>query len=48
MQRGSVLQMLKDMRDANVKLLEQQAATLQKVEEMEKTSQALKTLGRRS
>ena len=46
--KGPPLEMLKAMRDANAKLLEQQAATLQKLEEMEKTSQTLKVLGKRS
>ena len=45
---GPPLQMLKAIRDGNIKLLEQQAATLQKLEEMEKTSQNLKVLGKRS
>ena len=45
---GPPLEMLKAIRDANAKLLEQQAATLQKLEEMEKTSQAMKVLGKRS
>lgn len=45
---GPPLEMLKAIRDANAKLLEQQAATLQKLEEMEKTSQTLKILGSRS
>ena len=45
---GPPLEMLKAIRDANIKLLERQAATLQKLEEMEKTSQSLKVLGRRS
>ena len=47
-EKGQPLAMLKAMRDANAKLLEQQAATLQKLEEMEKTAQNLKTLGKRS
>jgi hypothetical protein len=45
---GTPLEMLKAMRDANAKLLEQQAATLLKLEEMEKTSRAMKILGKRS
>ena len=45
---GPPLEMLKAIRDANIKLLEQQAATLQKLEEMEKTSQTLKVLGKRT
>jgi hypothetical protein len=40
--------MLKAIRDANARLLEQQAATLQKLDEMEKSSQTLKILGKRS
>ncbi len=47
-QKGPPLEMLKAMRDANAKLLEQQAATLQKLEEMEKAAQNLKILGKRS
>ena len=45
---GTPLQMLNAIRDANAKLLEQQAATLLKLEEIEKTSQQLKILGKRS
>ena len=45
---SSPLEQLKAMRDANAKLLEQQAKTLLQIEEMEKTSQALKVLGRRA
>ena len=45
---GPPLQMLKAIRDANAKLLEQQSATIQKLEEMEKSSQTLKVLGKRS
>ena len=44
---ASPRQMLESVREANVKLLEQQAKTLQLLEEMEKTSQTLKTLGKR-
>ena len=47
-QKGAPLEMLKAMRDANAKLLEQQAATLLKLEEMEKAAQTIKTLGKRS
>ncbi len=47
-QKGTPLEMLKAMRDANAKLLEQQAATLLKLEEMEKAAQNLKILGKRS
>ena len=39
---------LKAMRDANAKLLEQQAATLRKLEEMEKAAQNIKILSKRS
>ena len=45
---GPPLEMLKAIRDANIKLLEQQAATLLKLEEMEKASQSMKILGKRS
>lgn len=45
---GPPLTMLKAMRDANAKLIEQQAATLQKLDEMEKAAQTLKVLGKRS
>jgi hypothetical protein len=45
---GPPLAMLKAIQAANAKLLEQQAATLQKLEEMEKNAQALKILGKRS
>jgi hypothetical protein len=46
--KGTPLEMLRAMRDANAKIIEQQAATLQKLEEMEKISQTLKVLGKRS
>ena len=46
--KGTPLEMLKAMRDANAKIIEQQAVTLQKLEEMEKTAQNLKILGKRS
>ena len=39
---------LEAVKEANVKLLEQQAKTLQLLDEMEKTSQTLKTLGKRA
>jgi hypothetical protein len=45
---GGPLSQLKVLRDQNAKLLEQQEATLKKVEELEKESQTLKVLGRRS
>jgi hypothetical protein len=45
---GKPLEMLRAIRDANAKLLEQQAASLQKLEELDKTAQTLKILGRRS
>ncbi len=45
---GPPLQMLRAIRDGNIKLLEQQSAALQKLEEMEKSSQTLKVLGKRS
>ena len=44
----SPLEQLKAIRDANAKLLEQQTKTLQQLDEMEKTSQSLKVLGRRA
>ena len=46
--RGTPIEMLKAIRDANAKIIEQQTATLQKLEEMEKLSQTLKVLGKRS
>jgi hypothetical protein len=39
--------LLETLRETNTKLLEQQAKTIQLLEEMEKTSQTLKTLGKR-
>lgn len=42
------LEQLKALRDQNAKILEQQAATLLKLEEIEKTSQTVKVLGRRT
>ena len=39
--------LLETLRDTNTKLLEQQAKTIQLLDEMEKTSQTLKTLGKR-
>lgn len=47
-QKAATLEMLKAMRDANAKLLEQQAATLRKLEEMEKAAQNIKILSKRS
>ena len=47
-QKAATLEMLKAMRDANAKLLEQQAATLRKLEEMEKAAYIIKILGKRS
>lgn len=47
-QKAATLEMLKAMRDANAKLLEQQAATLLKLEEMEKAAYIIKILGKRS
>lgn len=44
----SPLEALKAIRDANAKLLDQQTKTLQQLEEMEKTAQSIKVLGRRS
>ena len=46
--KGTPLEMLKAIRDANAKIIEQQTATLQKLDEMEKLSQTLKVLGKRS
>jgi hypothetical protein len=45
---GNVLEQLKAIRDSNARLLDAQAATLLKLEEMEKNAQALKVLGKRS
>ena len=45
---GTPLEQLKAIRDQNVKILEQQAATLQKLDELEKTSQTVKVLGKRA
>lgn len=45
---GPPLEMLKAIRDGNSRILEQQAAALQKLDEMEKNSQALKILGKRT
>ena len=45
---GPPLEMLKAIRDQNAKLLEAQAAAIQKLDELEKASQAVKVLGRRS
>jgi hypothetical protein len=41
-------QLLQSVRESNAKLLEQQTKTLQLLDEMEKTSQAIKTLGKRA
>jgi hypothetical protein len=46
--KGTPLQMLKAIRDANAKLLEKQAATLLKLGEMEKTAEQMKIFGKRS
>jgi len=45
---GSPLEQLRAIREQNAKLLEQQDATLKRLEELEKDSQTLKVLGRRS
>ena len=45
---GNPLEQLKAIRDQNAKLLEQQAAALLKLDELEKASQTVKVLGRRS
>ncbi len=42
------IEQLRAIRDQNAKLLEQQAKTLLQLEEMEKTAQSLKVLGKRS
>ena len=44
----AMLEQLQTMRDANVKILEQQAKTLLQLEEMQKTAQQIKTFGKRS
>jgi len=43
----SARQLLQTVKESNAKLLEQQSKTLQLLDEMEKTSQAIKTLGKR-
>ncbi len=45
---AAVLAQLKAIRDQNARLIEQQAATLKQLEEMEKTAQTLKMMGKRS
>ena len=45
---GTPTEMLKTIREQNAKLLDQQTKTLQLLDEMEKTSQAIKLLGKRS
>lgn len=45
---AETLKMLQAIREQNAKLLEQQAATLKLLEEMEKTSNQLKFFGKRS
>jgi hypothetical protein len=45
---GNALEQLKAIRDLNAKLLDQQAATLQKLEELDKAAQTLKLLGKRT
>jgi uncharacterized membrane protein YgcG len=47
-QAQSALQQLQTIRDANLKLLEQQAKTIEQVAEMEKVAQHLKILSKRS
>lgn len=44
---ADVRKLLEATKEANAKLLEQQTKTLQLLDEMEKTSQTLKTLGKR-
>lgn len=46
--KGAPIEMLKAIRDANAKIIEQQAATLLKLDELEKLAQTLKILGKRS
>ena len=45
---GGALEQLRAIRDQNAKLLQQQAATIEKLDELEKNSQTIKVLGRRS
>jgi hypothetical protein len=45
---GTPLQQLRVIRDQNTKLLEQQAATLQKLEELGKAAEQLKVFAKRS
>jgi hypothetical protein len=45
---GSALQKLKAIRDRNAKLLEQQEATLKKLDDLEKAAQQLKIFGSRA
>jgi len=45
---GTPLQQLKAIRDLNVKLLEQQAATLLRLDELEKAADQLRIFARRS
>ncbi len=42
------IEQLRAIRDQNAKLLEQQAKTLLQLEEMDKTAQSLKMLGKRA
>lgn len=44
---AEIRKLLEANKEANAKLLEQQAKTLQMLEEMDKTAQTLKTLGKR-
>ena len=46
--KGAPIEMLKAIREANAKIIEQQTATLQKLDELEKLTQTLKILGKRS
>ena len=45
---GTLVEQLKAIRDQNAKLLDQQAAALQKLDDLEKASQTLKVLGKRA
>lgn len=43
----TILQQLQEIKANNARLIDHQAATLKRLEELEKTSQSLKMLGRR-
>jgi|GEM_PF-2401150 len=44
----TLLQQLQEIKENNVKMLEHNASTLKRMEELEKTSQSLKMMGKRS